>query len=81
MIESVMTGCLELFQLTDPPLYRKIHLDVDFLSLISDMKSELVYPSTFSFDPPSKIKNKSLVLLKYLKMFLTAIQYSLSGFD
>ena len=61
--------CLKLFQLTNPPLHRKIHLVVDFLSSISDMKTESMYPSTFNSEPPSKIKNKSLVLLKYLRIF------------
>ena len=81
MVESTIIGCLKLFQLTNPPLHKKIHSDVDFPSSTLDMKSELVYPSTFSFDPPSKIKNKSLILLKYFRIFLTAIQCFSFGFD
>ena len=34
MVEYVMIGCLKSFQLTTPPLHKKIHHDVDFLSLI-----------------------------------------------
>ena len=80
IVESAMIDYLKLFQLTDPPLHKKIHHDVDFLSSTSVIKSELVYPSTFSSDPPLKIKNKFLVLLKYLRMFFTVIQCSSSRF-
>ena len=73
MVEFAMTDYLKLFQLIDPSLHRKIHPNVDILSSISDMKSESVYPSIFSSDPPPKIKNKFLVLLKYLRIFLTVI--------
>ena len=80
MIESAMIGCLKFFQLTAPPLHKKIHPDVDFLLSTSIMKFESVYSSTFNFDPLLKINNKFLVLLKYLRMFFTAIQYSSSRF-
>ena len=73
MVEFAMTSCLKLFQLTNPPLHRKIYLNVDLLSSISDMKFESMYPSTFNSDLPPKIKNESLVLLKYLRMFFIAI--------
>ena len=80
VVESAMIGCLKLFQLTVPPLHMNIYPDVDFLLSRSDINFELVYPSTRNLEPPLKIKNKSLVLLKYLRMFFTAIQYYLSGF-
>ena len=73
MVKLVMIDCLKFFQLIESPLYRNMHPNVDLLSSILDMKSESVYPFTFSFDPPSKIKNKFLVLLKYLRMFFTII--------
>ena len=44
--------------------------DVDILPSTIDIKSELVYSPTPSFDLSSKIKNKFLVLLKYLRIFL-----------
>ena len=72
MIESTMIGCLKLFQLTTPSLHKKIYPDVDFLSSTSVLKSKSVYPSTFSSDPPSKINNKFLVFLKYLRIFFIA---------
>ena len=81
MIKSAMISYLKLFQLTAPPLHKKIHLDVDFLSLTSVIKSELMYLSTFSSDPLSKINIKSLILVKYLRIFLTVIQCSSSGLD
>ena len=80
MVESAMTDYLKLFQLTAPPVHKKIHPDIDFLSSISAIKSESMYPSTFSSDPPPKINIKSLVLLKYLRIFLIAIQYFSPGF-
>ena len=73
MIESVTINYLKFFQLTAPSLHKKIHFDADFLSSTSVTKSESVYPSIFSSDPLPKINNKSLVLLKYLRIFLTAI--------
>ena len=73
MIESAMMDCLKLFQLTVPSLQTNTYPDIDFLSSESDIKSELVYPSTHNSEPPPKIKNKSLVFLKYLRMFFTAI--------
>ena len=81
VVESAMIGCLKLFQLTAPLLQTNTYPDVDFLSSGLDMKSESVYPSTRNSEAPSKIKNKFLVLLKYLKMFFTAIYCSSSGFD
>ena len=42
VVESAMMGCLELFQLTVPPLQTNTYPDVDFLSSESDMKSESV---------------------------------------
>ena len=81
VVESAMMGCLKLFQLTAPSLQMNIYLDVDFLSSRSDMKSESVYPSTHNSESPPKIKNKYLVLLKYLRIFFTAIQCSSPGFD
>ena len=38
-------------------------------------------PLDSQFRPPPKIKNKSLVLLKYLRMFFIAIQCSSPAFD
>ena len=54
MIESTMVDCLKFFQLIDPSLYRKIYPDINLLSSISDIKSELIYPFTFNSDPPPK---------------------------
>ena len=73
VVESAMMDCLEFFQLTESPLQTNTYSDVDFLSSKSDMKSVSVYPSTRNSEPPPKIKNKSLVFLKYLKIFFTAI--------
>ena len=42
MIEIAMIGCLELFQLTAPPLQTNMYPDIDFLSSRLDMKSESV---------------------------------------
>ena len=81
MVKSAMIGYLELFQLTVPPLQTNTYLDVDFLSSGSDMKSESVYLLTHNSESPPKTKNKSLVLLKYLRMFFIAIQCSSSEFD
>ena len=81
VVESVMMGCLKLFQLTVLPLHTNTYPDIDFLSSESDMKFESVYPSTHNSEPPPKIKNKSLILLKYLRMFFTAIQCFSSGYD
>ena len=81
MVEFTMIDYLKLFQLTESPLHKNIHPDVDLLSSTSDMKSESVYPSTFSSNPSLKIKNKFLVLLEYLRMFFRAIQCYPSGFD
>ena len=50
-----------------------IYPDIDFLSSRSDIKSKSVYPSTHNSEFLSKIKNKSLVLLKYSRMFFTTI--------
>ena len=80
MVESIIIGCLELFQLTAPPLHRNTKFDVDFLLSMSDIKSESVYPYTRK-SPPPKIKKRSLILLKYLTIFFTAIQCFSSGFD
>ena len=44
VVEFTMIGYLKLFQLTAPSLYENIKSDVDFLSSMSDMKSEFVYP-------------------------------------
>ena len=76
-----MIGYLKLFQLVEPPLHKNTHPDVNFLSSGSDIKSKLVYPSTHNSNPPSKIKNKFLVLFKYLRIFFTIIQCSSSGFN
>ena len=73
IVESVMIDCLELFQLINSSLHRNTHLDIDFLSPTSNIKSESVYHSTLNSDPPLKIKNISLVFLKYLKIFFIAI--------
>ena len=54
--------------------------DVDFRSSISDMKSESVYPQTWS-SPLPKTNIISLVLLKYLRIHFTEVQCSSSGFD
>ena len=62
--------CLEPFQDTELWLQRNTPHNVDILSLILDIKSELVYPPTPSFDPSPKINNKSLIFLKYLRMLL-----------
>ena len=68
IVESMMIGCLKLFQLIKPSLYKNTQPNVDLLSSTSDMKSKSVYPFTFSLNPPPKIKNKFLILLKYLRM-------------
>ena len=81
VVESAMMSCLKLFQLIVPPLQMNIYPDIDFLSSGLDMKSESVYPSIRNLESSPKIKNKSLVLLKYLRMFFIAIQCSSSGFD
>ena len=81
VIESTMMGYLKLFQLTVPSLQMNTYPDVNFLSSGSDIKSKLVYPSTHNSNPPSKIKNKFLVLFKYLRIFFTIIQCSSSGFN
>ena len=44
MVESTITVCLELFQLTAPSLHTNRLLDVDFRSSISDIKFESVNP-------------------------------------
>ena len=44
VIESVMMGYLELFQLIVLPLHMNTHLNVDLLSSGSNIKSESVYP-------------------------------------
>ena len=72
MIKFIITVYLKLFQPTAPPLHKKILSDVDFRSLISDIKSELVYPYTLNF-LFSKIKNISLVLLKYLRIYFIKV--------
>ena len=44
MVESAITVCLKLFQLTVPPLQMNRLSDIDFRSSISDIKSEFVNP-------------------------------------
>ena len=68
VVESAMMDCLELFQLTALLLQTNTYPDVDFLSSGLDLKSELVYLSTRNLELPPKIKNKSLVFLKYLRI-------------
>ena len=80
IIESVMMGCLKLFQLVEPLLHKNIYPDVNLLSSRSDIKSESVYPSIRNSELPPKTKNKSFILLKYLRIFFTAVQYSSLGF-
>ena len=80
IVESTMIGCLKFFQFITPPLQRNTYPDVDFLSSISDIKSEAMYPCILSFPHPN-IKNISLVLLKYLRIFFIVIQYFSSGFN
>ena len=73
VVESTIMGCLELFQLTTPPLHTNTYPNIDILLSGSNMKSESVYLSTHNSEPPPKTKNKFFVLFKYLKMFFTAI--------
>ena len=69
LLETLPADCIIIVCDTYP--------DVDFLSLESDITSESIYPLTCKLEPPSKIKNKSLVLLRYLRIFFIAIQCSL----
>ena len=56
MVESAMMGCLKLFHLIVSSLQTNTYPDIDFLSLGSDMKSELVYPLTRNSKSPPKIR-------------------------
>ncbi len=42
VVESAIALCLELFQLTAPPLQMNTYPEVDFLSSVFDWKSESV---------------------------------------
>ena len=44
VVESAVVSCLQLLQLIAPFPRVKINLEIDFLSSISDWKSESVYP-------------------------------------
>ena len=46
IVESIMISYLKLFQLTTPLLHKNTKHDIDFLSSMSDMKFEFVYPCT-----------------------------------
>ena len=61
-------------------MYKNILLDVDFRSSISDIKSKSIYPYILN-SSFSKIKNISLVFLKYLRIHFIEVQYSSLGFD
>ena len=73
--ESVIISYLELFQFIEPILHKKIYLEIDSLPSISDIKSESINFCTIN-SAPLKIKNISLILLKYLRIFFIAIQCS-----
>src|SRR5581483_7064104 len=75
VVESAIVSCFELFHEIVPPLRVKTYLDCDLKSSLSVWKLASEYPVTLisSSDPP-KTKNISFVLLRYLRMFLTATQ-------
>ena len=65
-IQLPLIDCLKFFQHTK----LRTHPDIDILSSASVIKFESMYPPILSSDPSPKIRNKPLVLLKYLKIFL-----------
>ncbi|KAK2456386.1 hypothetical protein QL285_003757 [Trifolium repens] len=74
VVESATVSCFELFQLTAPPFRKNTKPDCDLKSSLSVWKLASMYPTTASSSSPPYTKNVSLVLLKYLRIFLTAIQ-------
>ena len=81
IVESTTIDYLKLFQLIASPLHKNTNFDVDLLSSVSDIKSELVYPSTHNSDSPLKFKNKFLIFFKHLRIFFTTIQGYSFRFD
>ena len=80
--ESVMVPCLELLQLTTPPYKQNTKPDCDLKSSWSDWNPASVYPlKTSSPSYPPQTKKTFLVLLKYLRIFLTVVQWLSPGSD
>jgi hypothetical protein len=73
-VDSATIGYLELFHVTAPPFNRNTQPDCEQLSSTSVWKLASVYPLILSSSLPPNTKNISLVFLKYLRIFFTAIQ-------
>ncbi|KAJ9561692.1 hypothetical protein OSB04_006852 [Centaurea solstitialis] len=81
VVESAIVSCFELFHEIAPPFRVKTYPDCDLKSSLSVWKLASEYPVTLiSSSEPPKTKNISFVLLRYLRMFLTATQWGSPGF-
>ncbi|KAJ9566994.1 hypothetical protein OSB04_002960 [Centaurea solstitialis] len=81
VVESAIVSCFELFHEIAPPFMVKTYPDCDLKSSLSVWKLASEYPVTLiSSSVPPKTKNISFVLLRYLRMFLTATQWGSPGF-
>ena len=74
VIESAIVLCFELLQVTAPPFKVNTKLDCEEQSFVSHWKLASKYPLMINSSSPLKTKNISLVLLRYFRMFLTAVQ-------
>ena len=81
LVDSTTVSCLELFQVTTTPFKTNTHLDYDFGLSMPVWKLASLYPFTTSSGSPSYISKISFVFLKYLKVFLTVVQWISLGYS
>ena len=79
-VELATVSCLELFQVTVPPFRVKTQPDCKQKLSWSVWKLASVYTSTLKSSLLPRIRNHSIVLHRYLRIFFTTVQCALPGF-